>query len=152
MAISASSPIDFGKIALEMRATVARWYNASVEVIDPELGDLVWDMETNTFENDPVTIIWSGEGRIQQIHLPEMKTNDVMETSIVSIRIQIPYDNTRQFIRKGMAVRVTNGGENHDLANLEFTVRSAINSSYGWNTTLECEVDAKSTANDTEGS
>ena len=152
MAISASSPIDFGKIALEMRTTVARWYNASVEVIDPELGDLVWDMDTNTFENDPATIIWSGEGRIQQISLPQMKTNDVMETSIVSIRIQIPYDNTREFIRKGMAVRVTDGGENHDLANLEFTVKSAINSSYGWNTTLECEVDAKSTANDTEGS
>lgn len=152
MAISPNSPIDFARITSEMRGTVARWYNASVQVVDPDTGDLDWDIDTNTFTGDSATLIWSGPGRIQQISLPQIRSNQVMETSIVSIRIQIPYDNTREFIRKGMAVRVTDGGENHDLADLEFTIKSAINSSYGWNTTIECEVDAKSIANGDEGS
>jgi hypothetical protein len=79
--------------------------------------------------------------------MPRIVSNDIRETSVLSIRIQIPYDNSRELIRKGMAVRVTDGGENHDLEYLEFTIKSAINSSYGWNTTIECEVDAKSIAN-----
>ena len=35
MAISASTPIDFAKIATEMRTIVARWYNAQIQIIDP---------------------------------------------------------------------------------------------------------------------
>lgn len=152
MAISKSTPIDFAKIATEMRDIVSRWYNATVQVVDPNTGDLNWNINTNSFTGDSATVIWSGSARIQQISLPQITSNQVMETSIVSIRIQIPYDNTREFIRKGMAVRVTDGGENHDLADLEFTIKSAINSSYGWNTTIECEVDAKSVANGGGGS
>jgi hypothetical protein len=147
MAISASSPIDFEKIAQEMRSTVERWYNATVQVVDPNTGNLVWNISTNSYTGDAATVIWSGTARIQQISLPQIKSNDVRETSIMSIRIQIPYDNSRELIRKGLSVRVTDGGENHNLADLEFTVKSAINSSYGWNTTIECEVDAKSIAN-----
>ena len=147
MAISASSPIDFEKIAQEMRSTVERWYNATVQVVDPNTGNLVWNISTNSYTGDAATVIWSGTARIQQISLPQIKSNDVRETSIMSIRIQIPYDNSRELIRKGFSVRVTDGGENHNLADLEFTVKSAINSSYGWNTTIECEVDAKSIAN-----
>jgi len=147
MAISASSPIDFEKIAQEMRSTVERWYNATVQVVDPNTGNLVWNISTNSYTGDAATVIWSGTARIQQISLPQIKSNDVRETSIMSIRVQIPYDNSRELIRKGLSVRVTDGGENHNLADLEFTVKSAINSSYGWNTTIECEVDAKSIAN-----
>ena len=36
MAISASTPIDFAKIAAEMRTIVARWYNAQIKIIDPK--------------------------------------------------------------------------------------------------------------------
>jgi hypothetical protein len=79
--------------------------------------------------------------------MPTIVSNDIRETSVVSVRIQIPYDNSLDLIRKGMSVRVTDGGENHYLEDLEFTIKSALNSSYGWNTTIECEVDAKSVAN-----
>ena len=147
MAISKSTPIDFAAIAIEMRDIVSRWYNASVEVIDPSTENLVWNISTNSYTGDPAVTIWSGSARIQPVSMPRIVSNDIRETSVLSIRIQIPYDNSRELIRKGMAVRVTDGGENHDLEYLEFTIKSAINSSYGWNTTIECEVDAKSIAN-----
>jgi len=49
-------------------------------------------------------------------------------------------------IRKGLQVKVTDGGEDHVLESLQFVVSSAVNSSYGWNRTIECDVDVKSVA------
>ena len=46
-----------------------------------------------------------------------------------------------------MSVVISDGGENHYLPKMGLTIVSAINSSYGWNTTLECQDDAKSVYN-----
>jgi len=67
MPVSSGSPIDFAAIAIQMRSTVARWYNAQVEIIDPDLLDQTWDLETNEYTGSSETIIWSGSARIQQI-------------------------------------------------------------------------------------
>ena len=147
MAISRSTPIDFAKIATEMRTIVSRWYNASVEIIDPSVENLAWDISTNSYTGDAAVSVWSGSARIQPISQTKITSNEISETSLVSIRVQVPYDNALGLIRKGMSIRVSDGGENHYLEELEFTIKSALNSSYGWNTTIECEVDAKSVAN-----
>jgi len=146
MPIPADSPIDFAKIATEMRDAAARWYNAAVEVFDPNLEQLNWDPETNTYSNDPEVIIWSGKARIQPIRNVSTPNLGFTQGAIQAIRVQVPYDPTVALIRKGLQVRVTDGGENHVLESLEFTVQSAVNSSYGWNTTIECEVSVKSVA------
>ena len=142
-----SGDINFEGIAEAMRETVAFWYNATVEVVDPSTENLVWNISTNSYTGDADVTVWTGTARIQPVSMPTMVSNDIRETSVVSVRIQIPYDNSLGLIRKGMSVRVTDGGENHYLEDLEFTIKSALNSSYGWNTTIECEVDAKSVAN-----
>jgi len=146
MPIPADSPIDFAKIAIEMRDAATRWYNAEVEVFDPNLEQLNWDPETNTYSNNPEVIIWSGKARIQPIRNVSTPNLGFTQGAIQAIRAQVPYDATVALIRKGLQVRVTNGGENHVLESLEFTVQSAVNSSYGWNTTIECEVSVKSVA------
>jgi hypothetical protein len=143
MAISKDAPIDFAKIAAEMRQTVARWYNATVEVFDPNLEGLEWDPETNEYSGDPEVIVWSGSARVQPIRNATVPELGVMQGAIESIRVQIPYDAEVGLIRKGMMVRVTDGGEDTVLQNLSFVVRSAVNSSYGWNRTIECDVDVK---------
>jgi hypothetical protein len=145
MAISGN--INFEGIAEAMRKTVAFWYNATVDVVDPSTENLVWNISTNSYTGDAAVTVWTGTARIQPVSMPTIVSNDIRETSVVSVRIQIPYDNSLDLIRKGMSVRVTDGGENHYLEDLEFTIKSALNSSYGWNTTIECEVDAKSVAN-----
>jgi hypothetical protein len=76
--------------------------------------------------------------------MPSMTVN---QGSIRGVRIQVPYDANLGFIRKGLQVKVTDGGENSVLEDLSFVVNGAINSSYGWNTTIECDVDLKSVGN-----
>jgi hypothetical protein len=147
MAISKNSSIDFAKIALEMRGIVERWYNAEIRIIDPNTRDQAWNMQNNTFSNSPASIIYTGKARIQPIR--EARTPDlgVTQGAIQSIRVQVPYSATLPLIRKGLQVEVTKPGEDAVLSSLRFTVRSAINSSYGWNRTIECDVDVKSVAN-----
>jgi hypothetical protein len=146
MAISKNSTIDFAKIASEMRGTVARWYNAEIEIIDPNLAEQNWDEFTNEFIGNPETIIWSGPARVQPIRIKIEKTPnlEIMQGAVKGIRFQVPYDASLPLIRKGLQIRVTDGGEDVVLEKLVFLVRSSINSSYGWNRTIECDVDVKS--------
>ena len=152
MAISKNTPIDFAKIALEMRAIVARWYNAEVEIVDPNTRDLndEWDPVTNTYAASTDVTVWSGSARVQPIRSTSTPDIQIAQGAVRAIRVQIPMNGTESdagFIQKGMRVRITNGGENPQLEELEFVVRSSVNSSYGWNQTIECDVDLKSVAN-----
>ena len=147
MAISKNSSIDFAKIALEMRSITERWYNSTVQIVDPNLEDLTWNPATNTYTGDPEVLIWEGKARIQPVRNATTPDLGITQGSIQAIRVQVPYDDSIGLIRKGLQVRVTDGGENAVLEELEFVVQEAINSSYGWNTTIECEVSAKSVAN-----
>lgn len=146
MAISSSTPIDFAKIATEMRTIVARWYNAQIKIIDPNIGDEVWDAATNTYTGSAAVEIYSGVARIQPIRNASMPDLGVTQGAIESIRVQVPYDATIGLVRKGLQVQVVSGGQDATLEDLQFVVRSGINSSYGWNRTIECDVDVKSVA------
>lgn len=148
MAISADNPIDFAAIAQEMRSTVARWYNATVEIVDPNTANLSWNITTNSYSGDAATVVWSGTARVQPIRRTSLPNGDIYNPAIRSLIVQIPYDNSGDYIRAGMSIRITDGGENLFLEELELSIDSAINSSYGWNTTIHCSVDTKSVAND----
>lgn len=147
MPISSSNPIDFAAIAVEMRGAVARWYNATIQIIDPNTRDQAWNLTTNTFTNNPATVLYTGPARIQPIGAEKMPDLGITQGGTRGIRVQVPYDANLPLIRKGLQVKVTNGGEDHVLESLQFVVSSAINSSYGWNRTIECEVDVRSVAN-----
>jgi len=71
----------------------------------------------------------------------------VAQGAIQGVRVQVPYDPSLPLIRKGLQVKVTDGGQDAVLESIQFVVRSAINSSYGWNRTIECDVDVKSVSN-----
>ena len=146
MPISSSSPIDFAAIALEMRGTVARWYNAEIEIIDTNLREQTWNEFTNSYGSSTETVVWSGKARVQPIRSERLPDLDVMQGAVRSVRVQVPYDASLDLVRKGMQVRITSGGEDAVLDDLILVVRSAINSSYGWNRTIECDADVKSVA------
>ena len=146
VAIYKNAVIDFHKIAVEMRSVVEGWYNAQVEVIDTNLREQTWDMATNTYGATTETIVWSGKARIQPVRSSSTPQLEVTQGSIQGVMVQVPYDATLGLVRKGMQVRVTSGGEDAVLEDLILVVRSAINSSYGWNRTIECDADVKSPA------
>ena len=141
--------IDFQAIAKEMRETVAHWYNAEIEIIDPKNREVSgeWDPVTNDYDEFPDEVIWEGPARIQPIGLTGARLTNmaVMQGSIKNIRVQVPYDEELPLIRKGLEIRIVDGGQDQVLNDLRMIVNSAINSSYGWNRTIECELDTRST-------
>ena len=141
--------IDFQAIAKEMREAVAHWYNAEVEIIDPKNRALSgeWDPVTNDYEDVPDEVLWTGPARIQPIGLTGARLTNmaVMQGSIKNIRVQVLYDEELPLIRKGLEIRIVDGGQDQVLNDLRMIVNSAINSSYGWNRTIECELDTRST-------
>lgn len=147
MAISKSSKIDFAAISAEMGSIAARWFNGAIQIVDPNLDNLTFDPWTNT-STGTETVLWSGEARIQPFNLATDTDSGKAVLGNRRVRFQVPLDETRDFVRKGLMIRVTDGGEFSDLENLQFTVSSAINSSYAWLLTIDCEADVKSELND----
>lgn len=147
--------IDFQAIAKEMRETVAHWYNAEIEIIDPQTRQSTseWDPVTNEYSFIDEAVLWSGPARVQPIGLTgaRMVNLGAMQGSIKNVRVQVPYDESLPLIRKGLQIRVVSGGEDAVWANMRMVVTSAVNSSYGWNRTIECELDTRSPA-EPEGS
>ena len=147
MAISKSSKIDFAAISMEMGEIAARWFNATIEIYDPELEDQTWDPVTNTYSGSSEISIWSGEARVQPLGDGQDPNSNYgySAAGIRRVRIQVPLDASRDFVRKGMKVRVTDGAQDLDLQEVDFVVSNAINSSYAWLRTIECEADTKNT-------
>jgi len=144
MAISRASKIDFAAIGSEMSGIVSRWFNGAIQIVDPNLDSITFDAWNNTTTGTE-TVLWSGEARIQPI---SYNTGDpgagksVLATR--RVRFQVPLDETRAFVRSGLMIRVTDGGQFTDLLEINFNISSAVNSSYAWLLTIECEADIKS--------
>jgi hypothetical protein len=147
MGVFANSGVNFSHISSEMRKTLLTWMNATIQIIDPNTGDANWDPFTNTETGGQPTVIWQGQARIQQLKSNSISVAGYSEIGIRGIRIQVPMDVELGFVRKGLQVVVIDGGSDIELEQLQFVVTSAINSSYAWNRTIECEVDVKSVAN-----
>lgn len=147
MAFSKNNPINFQKISEEMSWVTSRWMNSVIQIVDPNMENMSWDEWTNTANNYEI-LLWEGPARIQPI---SSITSDVNAGRSVlasrKVRFQVPLDETREFVRAGLIVRVIDGGEFAELQNLQFAVSSAINSSYAWLLTMECEADIKSELN-----
>ena len=144
MPISSSNPIDFAAIAAEMRGAVARWYNAEIQIIDPNLREQTWNEFTNSYGSSTESVVWSGKARVQPIGAERLVDLQIAQGSIRAVRFQVPYDASLPLIREGLQIIVTDGGEDIVLEDLMFVVTGSVNSSYGWNRTIECDVNLKS--------
>lgn len=149
MGVFGSGSIDFQAIGSQMADTALPWMNGAVQIIDPNIEDTLWDPFTNEYTGGTSTVIWSGPARIQHLTMELMPTVGSSQIGIRGIRLQVPLDSDAGFIRKGLQVIVTDAGNDYELEQLQFVVTSAINSSYAWLRTIECEVDVKSVANST---
>jgi hypothetical protein len=149
MGVFTSGAINFAAISDEMRFTMLPWMNGTVQIVDPNVENAEWDPFTNEYIGGNATVIWQGPARIQHLRNETMPDVGFSNVSIRGIRLQVPMDEDIGFVRKGLQVIVTDGGSDPELEQLQFVVTSAINSSYAWGRTIECEVDLKSVANST---
>jgi hypothetical protein len=143
MAISKNSKIDFSAISTEMQGIVSRWFNGTIQIVDPNLDSLTFDPWTNATTGTE-TVLWTGDARIQPINETRDPEGGKSLLSVRRVRFQVPLDETRDFVHAGLVVRVTDGGQFPDLVNLQFNILSAVNSSYAWLLTIECDADVKS--------
>lgn len=149
MGVFAGGGINFPAISAEMRKTMLPWFNATIQIVDPNVSDVEWDVVTNTQVSGSQTVLWSGPARIQHLTNDRVVDSGFMQTDIRGILIQIPFDVELGLLRKGLQVIVTDGGSDPVLEQLGFVIRSSINSSYAWGRTIECDVDLKSVSNST---
>ena len=141
--------VDFAAVSAQMAATMLSWMNATIQIIDPNVNEQEWDPFTNQYTGGNPTVLWQGPARIQHLSSEKMPDVGYSQTGIRGIRLQVPMSNELGFVRKGLQVIVTDGGSDVELEQLQFVITSAINSSYAWVRTIECEVDVKSVANST---
>lgn len=146
MPIPQNNPIDFAAISQEMALATERWMNASINIVDPNVSNQEWNPFTNEYTGGSETVLWSGSARIQPLGAGENPEKDYAFSSAGTrrVRMQVKIDPSRDFVRKGLRVRVIDGGQDSDLELLDFVVTNAINSSYAWLRTIECEADVKS--------
>jgi len=144
MGFSQASNIDFAKISTEMQWVSKRWFNGTIQIIDPNLENLVWNEWSNTGSTTE-TLLWTGKAKITPIASAATESNAGMALmGGRRVRFHVPLDEARIFVRKGLIVRVTDGGQFPDLEDLSFVVSSSIASSYAWLLAIECEADIKS--------
>jgi hypothetical protein len=149
MGVFTGGGINFAAISGEMRSTMLPWMNGTVQIVDPNTSEQEWDPFTNDYIGGESTVLWQGPARIQHLSSETMPDVGYSQVSIRGIRLQVPMDAELGFVRKGLQVIVIDGGSDSELEQLQFVVTSAINSSYAWGRTIECEVDVKSVANST---
>ena len=141
--------VDFSAMGAEMAKTALPWMNGSIQIVDPNVENATWDPWTNEYTGGSSTVLWSGPARIQHLKTEMLPEAGFSQVSIRGIRVQIPLGGEAPFIRKGLQIIVTDGGNDVELEQLQFVVTSAINSSYAWLRTIEAEVDVKSIADST---
>lgn len=141
--------VDFASVSAQMASTMLAWMNATVQIVDPNTADADWDPFTNTETGGEPTVLWQGPARIQHLTTEATPVAGYSQVGIRGIRLQVPMSPELDFVRKGLQIIVLDGGSDSDLEQLQFVVTSAINSSYAWVRTIECEVDVKSVANST---
>lgn len=144
-----SGAVDFASVSAQMASTMLSWMNATVQIVDPNTADAEWDPFTNQKVGGEPTVLWQGPARIQHLSAETLPEVGYSQVGIRGIRLQVPMDPELGFVRKGLQVVVVDGGSDVELEQLQFVVTSAINSSYAWVRTIECEVDVKSVANST---
>ena len=135
---------DFGAISSVMGEATSLWMNAEIEIFDPNLRSKQWDEWTNESITDPI-VIWTGKARVQPIRNADVKFPDVgfATQNVRKVRLQIPLENARAYIRPGFQVKVLDGALFPDLEDLNLVVINALNSTYAWLATIDCEVNAK---------
>ena len=138
--------VNFSAIGSTMGDTALSWMNATIQIVDPNTQDGTWDPWTNAETGNTPTVVWSGPARIQHLKNESIPEVGFSSVSIRGIRVQVPLDDQAGFIRKGLQIVVTDGGNDYELEQLQFVITSAINSSYAWLRTIEAEVDVKSVA------
>ena len=138
-----ASSLDFRRTSDVMEDVVAETFNATIQIIDPNIEQGTYNRLTNTVTGHTPTVLWTGPARIQGMRWPNVATPRAESVSLRSIIFTIPHtiDINVALIREGFRIRVLNGGEAPEFEAGMYTITSSVNSSYAWNRRIETLMD-----------
>jgi hypothetical protein len=144
--------IAFGKQWAQEVADVSNdreYQNALIKIIDPSLVVRSGTIQTGYTYDATNATKWSGQARISSMRSGTSfgGTTSTNPTNIKSMRVQIPYSETFQRVRRGWQVQVVDGGRNDRLTEYLSSVEADVNSSQVAALTFECSIDVESNPN-----
>lgn len=135
----AAKGVDIAGISAAMQPTVDEWFNAEIEIVDPDITGGTYNRATNSKTGRNPTVLWSGKARIQALRWPNVATarNEAVALRTVAFHIPLDSDLDPEMIREGFRVRVTDGGMAPYFEDGLFVITSSVNTSYAWDRRIE---------------
>lgn len=135
--------IDFGQTSDIMAPVMESVFNGTIQILDPHIEQGAFDRLTNVKDRPAPDVLWSGTARIQAMRWPNVATSRQEAISMRTVVFHIPLseDIDPTLIQEGYRIKVTNGGQSHELEDGLYVITSSINSSYAWDRRIETMMD-----------
>lgn len=120
-------------------AVLAEWRNASIQIVDPSdftMPDGPYDVVTDTGGTKEFAVVWEGPARIIEQHLGSSAPGKTAWATQRSFHFDIALTPDLPFFRQGLRIKVLNGGRDHTLEALSYTVQPSVNSSHALQRTI----------------
>jgi hypothetical protein len=134
-----SARINFEAISAVMAPTNEAWFNATVQIVDPDIQGGSFDRVTNVKLRDP-QIMWEGPARIQAVRWPKVATTRQEAVSERTVVFHVPLAPTEPIpplILEGWRIHVVDGALSPQLTNGLYVITTTVNSSYDWDRRIE---------------
>lgn len=140
---SLAKPVDIAGISAVMQPVVKEWFNAEIEMFDPNIAGGTFDRKANTKQRVIPPAIWTGPARIQAVRWPNVATAKQEAVSSRTVIFHIPLDSDLDphLIVEGFRVRVLNGGMMPEFEHGLFVITSTTNTSFAWDRRIETIMD-----------
>ncbi len=131
--------LDFRTTSESMQPVVNDQFNATIEIIDPNITEGTFDRVTRTRTSRDADVLWTGPARIQAMRWPNVASPKGESVSLRSVVFHVPREITISpaFIREGFRVRVTDGGLSEEFVGGLFVITTSVNGSYAWDRRIE---------------
>lgn len=143
MGLGSVGTIDIRAISEIMQPVTEEWFNATIELIDPQIESGTYDRATNTRTGRTQQVLWTGPARIQAMRWPNVATarQEAVSNRTIVFHIPLSEDVPPDFIQEGYRVHVLDGGMSPEFETGLFVITSSVNSSYAWDRRIETMMD-----------
>lgn len=138
-----AASIDIAGISAAMQPAVMDWFNARIQIVDPDIEGGVYDRKTNTKVRAGRTVLWEGPARIQAVRWPNVATakQEAVAARTVIFHIPLDADVDPKLIVEGYRVVVLDGGLSPQFEHGLFVITATTNTSYAWDRRIETIMD-----------
>lgn len=142
--------IDRARQAAAMRPALYAWFNAQIQIFDPNLRDApayapLGDTGGVATPSAPLYDSGVNGALIQPIRSPVMVQQGDQTIGLLGIRMQVKMPATPPVLRAGLRVRVVNGGNVPEITFYRYVLNEALDTSAAWGKIIEATVDTSRT-------